>query len=73
MRPPPGGFIFAIYRPLKVAPDSLSFGGTLMRSRLLLLAVALVCSGRMSTTIKPAISGAKAGDGNVTPTRFIEI
>ena len=41
--------------------------------RVLLLAVALVCSGCMSTTIKPAISGAKAGDGNVNPTKFIEI
>ena len=40
--------------------------------RVLLLAVALMCSGCMST-IKPAISGAKAGDGNVKPTKFIEI
>ena len=41
--------------------------------RVLLLAVALMCSGCMSTTIKPAIGGAKAGDGNVKPTKFIEI
>ena len=70
---PSRGFIFAIHRPLKVAPDSLSFGETLMRSRMLLLAVALLCSGCMSTTIKPAISGVKSGDGNVKPTLFIEI
>ena len=44
-----------------------------MRMRVILLAVALMCSGCMSTTIKPAISGAKAGDGNVNPTKFIEI
>jgi hypothetical protein len=41
--------------------------------RILLLVVALLCSGCMSTTIKPAISGAKAGDENVKPTKFIEI
>ena len=29
------------------------------------LAVALMCSGCMSTTIKPSIDSAKAGDGNV--------
>jgi hypothetical protein len=44
-----------------------------MRSRVLLFAVALVCSGCMSTTIEPTISGAKAGDGNVKPTQLIEI
>ena len=41
--------------------------------RVLLLAVTLMCSGCMSTTIKQAISGAKAGDGNVKLTKFIEI
>lgn len=44
-----------------------------MRSRVLLVAVVLVCSGCMSTTIKPPISGAKVVDGNVKPTQFIEI
>ena len=39
----------------------------------LLLAVALMCSGCMSTTIKPSIDGAKAGDGNVESTKFIGI
>ena len=53
----------AIHRPLKVTLDSFSFGGT--RISVLGLAVALMCSGCMSTTIKPSIDGGKAGDGNV--------
>jgi hypothetical protein len=44
-----------------------------MRSLLLVLAMALVCSGCMCTTAKSPISGAKAGDGNVKRTQFIEI
>lgn len=36
-----------------------------MRSRLLIIALALVCSGCMSNTIKPAVSGAKSDDGNL--------
>jgi len=61
----------AIHLPLKVAPDSFSFGGT--RISVLGLAAALMCSGCMSTTTKPSIDGAKAGDGNVESTKFIEI
>ena len=37
------------------------------------LAVALMCSGCMSTTIKPSIDGAKAGDGNVESKKLIGI
>ena len=58
----------AIHRPLKVTLDSFSFGGT--RISVLGLAVALMCSGCMSTTIKPSIDGAKASDGNVESTKF---
>ena len=44
-----------------------------MRSLVLVIAVALACSGCMATSAKPALSGAKAGDGNMKRTQFIEI
>jgi hypothetical protein len=44
-----------------------------MRSLVLVVAVALACSGCMATTVTAPISGAKAGDGNVKRTQFIEI
>jgi hypothetical protein len=65
--------IRAIHRALKIAPDTSSFGGNRMRSLVLVIAVAVVCSGCMATTANSPISGAKAGDGNVKRTQFIEI
>jgi hypothetical protein len=44
-----------------------------MRSLVLVIAVAVVRSGCMATTKQVPISGAKAGDGNVKRTQFIEI
>jgi uncharacterized protein YceK len=44
-----------------------------MRSLVLVIAVALACSGCMTTSSKPALSGAKAGDGNMKRTQFIEV
>ena len=44
-----------------------------MRSLVLVVAVAVMCSGCMATTKQVPISGAKAGDGNVKRTQFIEI
>jgi hypothetical protein len=44
-----------------------------MRSRVLILAVAVVYSGCMSTTIKSAVSGAKTDDGYLKRTHLIEI
>ena len=44
-----------------------------MRSLVIALTVALVCSGCTCTNTKPAISGAKAGDGNIKRTHLIEI
>ncbi len=63
----------AIHRPLEIAADTSAFGGNRMRSLVLVIAVALACSGCMATSTKPAISGAKAGDGNIKRTQFIEI
>jgi len=44
-----------------------------MRSLVLVIAVALACSGCMTTSSKPVLSVAKAGDGNMKRTQFIEI
>jgi LEA14-like dessication related protein len=44
-----------------------------MRSLVLVIAVALACSGCMASSAKPDLSGAKAGDGHVKRTQFIEI
>lgn len=44
-----------------------------MRSLALVIALALTCSGCMATPTKPALSGAKIGDGNIKRTQLIEI